>query len=126
MSGKNDGTLNFLKELSQRRLLGDELEDSLSPFKGTVHSLDLIFQSVAKCFGPQKDELYNEGYALNCNAEEFELDLAVLFIKEDGEYVNSLQQDQEFEVNVKFIGYDQLHRKPIFGKVDDEPEIFED
>ena len=29
-------------------------------------------------------------------------------------------------MNVKFIGYDQLYRKPIFGKVDDEPEIFED
>ena len=60
MSGKNDDILNFLKELTQRRLLGDELENSLSPFKGTVLSLDLIFQSVSKCFGPQKDELYNE------------------------------------------------------------------
>ena len=29
-------------------------------------------------------------------------------------------------MNVKFIGYDQLYRKPIFGKVDDEIEIFED
>ena len=126
MSGKNDDILNFLKELTQRRLLGDELENALSPFKGTVISLDLIFQSVTKCFGPQKDELYNEGYLLNCTVEESELDLAVLFIKEDDEFVNSLQQGQEFEVNVKFIGYDQLYRKPIFGKVDDEPEIFED
>ena len=108
MSGKNDDILNFLKELTQRRLLGDELENALSPFKGTVLSLGLIFQSVSKCFGPQKDELYNEGYSLNCNAEESELELAVLFIKEDGEFVNSLQQGQEFEVNVKFIGYDQL------------------
>ena len=126
MSGKNDDILNFLKELTQRRLLGDELENALSPFKGTVISLDLIFQSVTKCFGPQKDELYNEGYSLNCTAEESELELAVLFIKEDGEFVNSLQQGQEFEVNVKFIGYDQLYSKPIFGKIDDEPQIFED
>ena len=126
MSGKNDDILNFLKELTQRRLLGDELENALSPFKGTVISLDLIFQSVTKCFGPQKDELYNEGYSLNCTAEESELELAVLFIKEDGEFVNSLQQGQEFEVNVKFIGYDQLYSKPIFGKIDDEPQIFDD
>ena len=126
MSGKNDDILNFLKELTQRRLLGDELENALSPFKGTVLSLGLIFKSVTKCFGPQKDELYNEGYSLNCTAEESELELAVLFIKEDGEFVNSLQQGQEFEVNVKFIGYDQLYSKPIFGKIDDEPEIFED
>ena len=126
MSGKNDDILNFLKELTQRRLLGDELENALSPFKGTVLSLGLIFQSVSKCFGPQKDELYNEGYSLNCTAEESELELAVLFIKEDGEFVNSLQQGQEFSVSVKFIGYDQLYRKPIFGKIDDEPEIFED
>ena len=126
MSGNNEDILNFLKELTQRRLLGDELENSLSPFKGAVLSLDLIFQSVSKCFGPQKDELYNEGYSLNCTVEESELDLAVLFIKEEDEFVNSLQQGQEFEVNVKFIGYDQLYRKPIFGKVDDEPEIFED
>ena len=126
MSGKNDDILDFLKELTQRRLLGDELENALSPFKGTVLSLGLIFKSVTKCFGPQKDELYNEGYSLNCNAEESELELAVLFIKEDGEFVNSLQQGQEFEVNVKFIGYDQLYSKPIFGKIDDEPQIFED
>ena len=126
MSGKNDDILDFLKELTQRRLLGDELENALSPFKGTVLSLGLIFQSVTKCFGPQKDELYNEGYSLNCTAEESELELAVLFIKEDGEFVNSLQQGQEFEVNVKFIGYDQLYSKPIFGKIDDEPQIFED
>ena len=67
MSGKNNNViLNFLKELTQRRLLGDELESSLSPFRGTVLSLDLIFQSVAKCFGPQKDELYSEEYSLNC------------------------------------------------------------
>ena len=125
MSGKNDDILNFLKDLTQSRLLGDELESSLSPFKGTVLSLDLIFQSVSKCFGPQKDELYNEGYSLNCTAEESDLDLAVLFTKEDGEYVNSLQRGQEFAVIVKFIGYDQLYMKPIFGKVDDEPEIFE-
>ena len=92
----------------------------MSPFKGTVISLDLIFQSVTKCFGPQKDELYNEGYSLNCTVEESELDLAVLFIKEEDEFGKD-----EF-VNVKFIGYDQLYRKPIFGKVDDEPEIFED
>ena len=98
----------------------------MSPFKGTVLSLDLIFQSISKCFGPQKDELHNEGYSLNCTAGESELDLTVLFIKEDDEFVNSLQRGQEFEVNVKFIGYDQLYRKPIFGKVDDEPEIFED
>ena len=126
MSGKNDDILIFLKKLTQRRLLGDELEKSLSPFKGAVLSLGLIFQSVSKCFGPQKDELYNEGYSLNCTAEESELELAVLFIKEDGEFVNSLQQGQEFEANVKFIGYDQLYSKPIFGKIDDEPQIFED
>ena len=125
MSGKNDDILNFLKELTQRRILGDELENALSPFNGTVLSLDLIFQSLTKCFGPQKDELYNEGYSLNCTAEESDLDLAVLFTKEDGEYVNSLQRGQEFAVIVKFIGYDQLYMKPIFGKVDDEPEIFE-
>ena len=126
MSGKNNDVLDFLKELTQRRLLGDELENALSPFKGTVLPLGLIFQSVTKCFGPQKDELYNEGYSLNCTAEESELELAVLFIKEDGEFVNSLQQGQEFEVNVKFIGYDQLYLKPIFGKIDDEPQIFDD
>ena len=125
MSGKNDDILNFLKELTQRRILGDELENALSPFNGTVLSLDLIFQSLTKCFGPQKDELYNEGYSSNCTAEESDLDLAVLFTKEDGEYVNSLQRGQEFAVSVKFIGYDQLYMKPIFGKVDDEPEIFE-
>ena len=125
MSGKNDDILNFLNELTQRRILGDELENALSPFNGTVLSLDLIFQSLTKCFGPQKDELYNEGYSLNCTAEESELDLALLFTKEDGEYVNSLQRGQEFAVSVKFIGYDQLYMKPIFGKVDDEPEIFE-
>ena len=126
MSGKNNNViLNFLKELTQRRLLGDELESSLSPFRGAVLSLDLIFQSVSKCFGPQKDELYNEGYSSNCTAEESDLDLAVLFTKKDGEYVNSLQRGQEFAVSVKFIGYDQLYMKPVFGKVDDEPEIFE-
>ena len=88
--------------------------------------MNLIFQSVSKCFGPQEDEIYNEGYSLNSRTDDSELELTVLFIKEDEEFVNSLQQGQEFEVNVKFIGYDQLYSKPIFGKIDDEPQIFED
>ena len=110
--------LDVLEELSQKRLLSSEVETMISPFKGKISSLNFRFQSAAKSFGSQKDIAYNEGYSLDCSAGNSEVEVILLFSKEDNDLAESFEEGHVFEENVKFIDYDTLYRKPIFGKVD--------
>ncbi|MDB4784742.1 hypothetical protein OAG32_04660 [Akkermansiaceae bacterium] len=122
MSEKNL-VLDVLEELSQKRLLSSEVETMTSPFKGKISSLNFRFQSAAKSFGSQKDIVYNEGYSLTCTAGNSEVEVILLFSKEDNDLAESFKGGHVFEENVKFIDYDTLYGKPIFGKVDLESPI---
>jgi hypothetical protein len=115
--------LDVLEELSQKRLLSSEVETMIRPFKGKISSLNFRFQSAAKSFGSQKDIVYNEGYSLTCSVENSEIEVILLFSKEDNDLAESFEEGHVFEENVKFIDYDTLYRKPIFGKVDLESPI---
>ena len=122
MSEKNV-VLDLLEELSQNRLLSSEVETMISPYKGKIISLNFRFQSAARSFGSQKDIVYNEGYSLTCTAGNSEIEVILLFSKADNDLAESFEEGQVFEENVKFIDYDTLYRKAIFGKVDFESHI---
>ena len=87
--------MNALKELSDKRLLTSEVESLFEPYKDAVLPLSLSFVSATKSFGAQKDEAFNDGYSL----------------------VESFKPEEEFESNVKFIDYDALYQRAIFGKL---------
>ncbi|MBB22006.1 MAG: hypothetical protein CMN04_03800 [Roseibacillus sp.] len=122
MSEKNV-VLDLLEELSQNRLLSSEVETMISPYKGKIISLNFRFKSAAKSFGSQKDIVYNEGYSLTCTAGNSEIEVILLFSKADNDLAESFEEGHVFEESVKFIDYDTLYRKAIFGKVDFESHI---
>ena len=117
--------MNSLKELSEKRLLTSEVVSLFEPYKDAVLPLSLSFVSAAKSFGAQKDEAYNDGYSVVCNAENWEVEICLLFSSEENSLVESFESGEDFEANVKFIDYDALYQRAMFGKLISESEFSE-
>ena len=119
---KKSQLMNALKELTEKRLLTSEVESLFEPYKDAVLPLSLSFLSATKSFGSQKDKTYNDGYSTICNAENWGVEICLLFPSDDNSLVDSLKPEEGFEANVKFIDYDALYQRAIFGKLDSESD----
>ena len=119
---KKSQLMNALKELTKKRLLTSEVESLFEPYKDAVLPLSLSFLSATKSFGSQKDKTYNDGYSTICNAENWGVEICLLFPSDDNSLVESLKPEEDFEANVKFIDYDALYQRAIFGKLDSESD----
>ena len=119
---KKSQLMNALKELTEKRLLTSEVESLFDPYKDAVLPLSLSFLSATKSFGSQKDKTYNDGYSTICNAENWGVEICLLFPSDDNSLVESLKPEEDFEANVKFIDYDALYQRAIFGKLDSESD----
>ncbi|MBT7983306.1 MAG: hypothetical protein HN584_12130 [Akkermansiaceae bacterium] len=117
--------MNSLKELREKRLLTSEVVSLFEPYKDAVLPLSLSFVSAAKSFGAQKDEAYNDGYSVVCNVENWEVEICLLFSSEENSLVESFESGEDFEVNVKFIDYDALYQRAMFGKLISQSEFCE-
>ena len=84
------------------------------------------FVSSSRSFGSQKDPVYNSGQKVLSTAEKWDVECDVLFSPEDNDLVESLEVGQDFQVTVKFIDYDSLYQRVIFGKVGSELELLEE
>ena len=123
---KKSELMKALQELTEKRLLTSEVEALFEPYQDAVFPLVLSFVSSERSFGSQKDEKYNGGYKVLCNAENWDVKVTILFSPEDNNLVESFGPSQEFEANVRFIDYDSLYQRAIFGKLDSELESIED
>ena len=119
---KKSQLMNALKGLTEKRLLTSEVESLFEPYKDAVLPLSLSFLSATKSFGSQKDKTYNDGYSTICNAENWGVEICLLFPSDDNSLVESLKPEEDFEANVKFIDYDALYQRAIFGKLDSESD----
>ena len=117
--------MNSLKELREKRLLTSEVVSLFEPYKDAVLPLSLSFVSAAKSFGAQKDEAYNDGYSVVCNAENWDVEICLLFSSEENSLVESFESGEDFEANVKFIDYDALYQRAMFGKLISQSEFSE-
>jgi len=117
--------MNSLKELREKRLLTSEVESLFEPYKDAVLPLSLSFVSATKSFGAQKDEAYNDGCSVVCNAENWGVEICLLFSSEENSLVESFESGEDFEANVKFIDYDALYQRAMFGKLISESEFSE-
>ncbi|MDE0569510.1 MAG: translation initiation factor IF-2 N-terminal domain-containing protein [Verrucomicrobiales bacterium] len=117
---KKSELMKVLKELTEKRLLSNEVEALFEPYKDVVFPLSLSFVSSERSFGSQKDATYNEGYKVICNVENWNVEVTILFAPEDNTLVESYDSGQDFEVNVRFIDYDSLYQRAIFGKLSSE------
>jgi hypothetical protein len=119
---KKSEVMGALKELTEKRLLTSEVEALFEPYKDFVFPLSLSFVSSERSFGSQKDTNYNEGYKVLCIAENWSIGIALLFAPEDNDLVEAFDPSQKFEANVRFIDYDSLYQRAIFGKLGAEEE----
>jgi ribosomal protein L7/L12 len=118
--------MTALRELKEKRLLSSEAEELMKPYEGATFDLRLDFVSSSRSFGSQKDPLYDSGQKVLCTAEKWDVECDVLFSPEDNDLVESLEVGQDFQVTVKFIDYDSLYQRVIFGKVGSELELLEE
>ena len=118
--------MTALRELKEKRLLSSEAEELMKPYQGATFDLRLDFVSSSRSFGSQKDPLYDSGQKVLCTAEKWDVECDVLFSPADNDLVESLEVGQDFQVTVKFIDYDSLYQRVIFGKVGSELELLEE
>jgi len=123
---KKSELMKTLKELTEKRLLSNEVEALFEPYKDVVFPLSLSFVSSERSFGSQKDVTYNEGYKVICNAENWDVEVTILFAPEDNTLVESYDSGQNFEADVSFIDYDSLYQRAIFGKLDSKLDLSEE
>lgn len=125
MADKNE-IMTALRELKEKRLLSSEAEALMNPYTGASFDLRLDFVSSSRSFGRQKDPSYDDGQKVLCTAEKWGVECDVLFSPEDNELVESMESGQDFQVTVKFIEYDALYQRVIFGKVGSGLELLEE
>lgn len=125
MADKNE-IMTALRELKEKRLLSSEAEALMKPYAGASFDLRLDFVSSSRSFGRQKDSSYDDGQKVLCTAEKWGVECDVLFSPEDNELVESMESGQDFQVKVKFIEYDALYQRVIFGKVGSGLELLEE
>ena len=118
--------MTALRELKEKRLLTSEAQELMKPYEGAIFDLRLDFVSSSRSFGSQKDPVYDSGQKVLCTAEKWDVECEVLFSPEDNDLVESLEVGQDFLVTVKFIDYDSLYQRVIFGKVGSELELLEE
>ena len=118
--------MTALRELKEKRLLSSEAEKLMKPYEGATFDLRLDFVSSSRSFGSQKDPLYDSGQKVLCTAEKWDVECDVLFSPADNDLVESLEVGQDFQVTVKFVDYDSLYQRVIFGKVGLELELLEE
>ena len=118
--GNKSELMKTLKERTEKRLLSNEVEALFEPYKNVVFPLSFSFVSSERFSGSQQDATYNEGYKVICNAENWNVEVAILFAPEDNTLVESYDPGQDLEVNVRFIDYDSLYQQAIFGKLSSE------
>ena len=123
---KKSELMKALKELTEKRLLSNEVEALFEPYKDVVFPLSLSFVSSERSFGSQKDVTYNEGYKVICNAENWDVEVTILFAPEDNTLVESYDSGQNFEADVSFIDYDSLYQRAIFGKLGSKLDLSEE
>jgi len=105
-------TLTFLKE---NRKLGSEADELIAPFKDSVFSGDFRFESMSRTFANPHDPVYEGGQTLVGELIGTDLEFSLLIPPTENEWAESLERGEEFDGSVKFLGFDGLYQRGIFG-----------
>ncbi len=105
-------TLTFLKE---NRKLGSEADEMVLPFQGKTYFSSFRFESLSRTFANPHDPLYEGGQTLVGDVIGTDLDFSLLLPPTENEWAESLERGEEFDRSVKFLGFDGLYQRGIFG-----------
>ena len=105
-------TLTYLKE---NRKLGSEADALVFPFLETICPLQLRFDSQSRTFVNPYDASFDGGQTVVGEIIGENLEFSLLLPLSDSEWTESLEKGEEFEGTAKFLGFDGLYQRGIFG-----------
>ena len=121
-----EGILECLKSLSEKRMFSSEAEQFASPHKGKTLNLNIKVLESGRVFGRQIDSEYDDGHQLIAEIGD-ELKASILIRKTESEFIDNASAGNSIELDLRFLGYDSLYQRAVFGKIapNEEPPVIE-
>ena len=118
--------LECLKSLSEKRMFSSEAEQFASPHKGKSLTLNIKVLESGRVFGRQMDSSYDDGHQLIADIGD-ELKASILIRKTESEVIENASTGNSIELDLRFLGYDSLYQRAIFGRIapNEEPPVIE-
>ena len=118
--------LECLKSLSEKRMFSSEAEQFASPHKGKTLNLNIKVLESGRVFGRQIDSEYDDGHQLIADIGD-ELKASILIRKTESEIIENASTGNSIELDLKFLGYDSLYQRAVFGRIapNEEPPVIE-
>jgi len=105
-------TLTYLKE---NRKLGSEADALVAPFKATVCPVRFQFESMSRTFANPHDPAFEGGQTVVGEIIGENLEFSLLLPPVESEWAESLEKGEQFDGTAKFLGFDGLYQRGIFG-----------
>ena len=89
----------------------------LEPFREDAFPLTCSLVSVTRSFGGQSDPAYSDGYTMICKVGAGETECSVQTFPSENNRIEDLRPGDEFELELKVLGFDSLYQRVLFGQV---------
>ena len=110
--------IKTLRTLKEKRLFSSEAEKLVAPLKGSKDSFNFEFIESSPTLGRQLDSAYDNGHQLKVKFEG-SIESVILISEKQFESLNKLSSGQSISMNLKFLEYDSLYQRAVFGKIND-------
>ena len=122
-----ESIIKTLKSLKEKRLFSSEAEKLVAPLKGKKDSFNFEIIESSRTLGRQLDSAYDNGHQLIVKFGDG-IESAILIPEKDSESPGELTAGYSMSMDLKFLGYDSLYQRAIFGKVnrDKSSQVFPD
>jgi len=112
-----EALLTTLRELKESRLLPSEVDALLEPFREDAFPLTCSFVSSSRSLGSQPDPAYNDGYTIVCKVGGGKSECSLQAFPSENTRIEDLRPGDEFELELKVLGFDSLYQRVLFGQV---------
>ena len=117
--------LDALAKLKESRLLPSEVDALLEPFREDAFPLTCFLVSVTRSFGGQSDSAYSDGYTMICKVGSGETECSVQTFPSENTRIEDLRPGDEFELELKVLGFDSLYQRVLLGQVAKDSGVLE-
>ncbi|OUU89670.1 MAG: hypothetical protein CBC36_02525 [Verrucomicrobiaceae bacterium TMED76] len=114
-----ESIIKTLKSLKEKRLFSSEAEKLVAPLKGKKGSFNFEIIESSRTLGRQLDSAYDNGHQLIVKFGD-DLQSAILIPEKDSESLGELIAGYSMSMDLKFLGYDSLYQRAVFGKVNSD------
>ncbi len=89
----------------------------LEPFQEDTFQFTCSLVSSSRSLGSQPDPAYNDGYTIVCKVGAGETECSVQAFPSENTRIEDLRPGDEFELELKVLGFDSLYQRVLFGQV---------